>query len=90
MYNNRTLLRPLQDVPRVCSSNTGVNPSVVTLRANASTVHWGYYYAGAAPQLVVNSGDTVNVEMVSHKVKQSLPHTTGLHKSGTAILYAIL
>ena len=55
---------PLQSVPGVCSSSTGVNPDIVTLEANSSTVHWGYYYAGAKPQLVINSGDTVNVEMV--------------------------
>ena len=62
-YSNG-LSRPLQSVPGVCSSNTAVNADIVTLEANSSTVHWGYYYAGAAPQLVINSGDTVNVEMV--------------------------
>lgn len=61
---NDPLDGPLQSVPGVCASSTGVNPDVVTLEANSSTVHWGYYYAGATPQLVINSGDTVNVEMV--------------------------
>ena len=63
-YTNAPLSGPLQSVPGVCSSNTGVNPDIVTLEANSSTVHWGYYYAGTSPQLVINSGDTVNVEMV--------------------------
>lgn len=63
-YNSDPLDGPLQGAPGVCASSTGVNPDIVTLQANSSTVHWGYYYAGASPQLVINSGDTVNVEMV--------------------------
>lgn len=70
-YSSNGLSGPLQGVPGVCSSNTGVNADIVTLEANSSTVHWGYYYAGAAPQLVINSGDTVNVEMVRVQCKRT-------------------
>lgn len=31
----------------------------LTLAADASTVHWGYFYDGIEPNLVASSGDTV-------------------------------
>lgn len=59
------LISPLQAPPEQCAT-PGPAPSAMTLRANSSTVHWGYYYAGVEPNLVVSSGDTVNVEMITH------------------------
>ncbi|KAL0052691.1 hypothetical protein WJX82_006304 [Trebouxia sp. C0006] len=56
------LSAPLQSPPGMCTAAKST-PATVTLQANSSTVHWGYYYAGATPNLVINSGDTVNVEM---------------------------
>ena len=37
----------------------------------------GYYYAGATPNLVINSGDTVNVEMV--RLSSLLPCSDHIH-----------
>ncbi|PSC67996.1 acetamidase [Micractinium conductrix] len=36
------------------------------LKADSSTVHWGYFYDGLEPNLVVASGDTVSVKMITH------------------------
>ena len=36
------------------------------LPANAETVHWGYFSQTLEPQLVIDSGDTVTVETLTH------------------------
>lgn len=36
------------------------------LRANASTVAWGYFWKHREPQLYVQSGETFTIEMASH------------------------
>lgn len=36
------------------------------LPANADTVHWGYFSQSLAPKLVVDSGDTITVETLTH------------------------
>ena len=36
------------------------------LPANAETVHWGYFSQTLAPKLVIDSGDTVTVETLTH------------------------
>ncbi|KAL6760783.1 hypothetical protein V8C86DRAFT_1040010 [Haematococcus lacustris] len=36
------------------------------LRANSSTVAWGYFWKHRQPQLYVQSGETFSIEMVSH------------------------
>jgi hypothetical protein len=36
------------------------------LAANADTVHWGYFSQSLAPQLTVDSGDTITVETLTH------------------------
>lgn len=36
------------------------------LPANADTVHWGYFSQSLEPQLVVESGDTITVETLTH------------------------
>jgi acetamidase/formamidase len=60
------LNQTLQAVPTQCASINGAASTVRSLAAGVDTVHWGYYYAGATPNLVVNSGDTVTVETLSH------------------------
>ncbi|GAB4813977.1 hypothetical protein N2152v2_001023 [Parachlorella kessleri] len=55
----------LQDGYPGCPATSG-NPASHTLTANSSTVHWGYFYEGATPALVVSSGDTVEVAMITH------------------------
>jgi len=37
-----------------------------TLPANKDTVHWGYFSKDEPPVLTVASGDTVDIEMLSH------------------------
>lgn len=55
-----TSVRP----PSQCST---LKPgSAHTLKANSSTVHWGYTWSKNKPKLYVQSGDTVSVEMVTH------------------------
>eukprot|EP01025_Chloroclados_australasicus_P049801 TRINITY_DN5694_c0_g1_i1.p1 TRINITY_DN5694_c0_g1~~TRINITY_DN5694_c0_g1_i1.p1 ORF type:complete len:360 (-),score=28.39 TRINITY_DN5694_c0_g1_i1:20-1021(-) len=63
--------RSLLAVPAQCdawqyTNGVGVVTNYHELRANASTVHWGYFYDGLKPALVINSGDEVFVEMLSH------------------------
>jgi acetamidase/formamidase len=36
------------------------------LPANADTVHWGYFSQSLEPELVVDSGDTITVETLTH------------------------
>ncbi|MEL6940416.1 MAG: hypothetical protein AAFO84_14635, partial [Cyanobacteria bacterium J06598_1] len=36
------------------------------LPANAETVHWGYFSQTLEPKLVIDSGDTVTVETLTH------------------------
>ncbi|GAB4813976.1 hypothetical protein N2152v2_001022 [Parachlorella kessleri] len=55
----------LQTTNPSCLATPG-SPASHTLTANSSTVHWGYYYEGATPALVVSSGDTVDVAMITH------------------------
>uniref|UniRef100_A0A383V546 Acetamidase n=1 Tax=Tetradesmus obliquus TaxID=3088 RepID=A0A383V546_TETOB len=57
----------LTALPNVCKT------SVVTesgkkyrLAANASTVHWGYFFESLKPRLVIPSGSEVTVEMITH------------------------
>lgn len=51
-------------VPAQCSAAAG--GASLVLAANASTVHWGYYYNGLEPNLVASSGDIVEMEMITH------------------------
>ena len=37
-----------------------------TLKATADTVHWGFFSKDLKPKLTIDSGDIVNVEMLSH------------------------
>ena len=41
-------------------------PSHYTLAASADTVHWGYFSQEIAPKLVVQSGDLVTIETLTH------------------------
>ncbi|KAK9815353.1 hypothetical protein WJX72_002191 [[Myrmecia] bisecta] len=41
-------------------------PTNHTLKATPSTVSWGYFYSALDPAAVVNSGDEIMVEMVTH------------------------
>jgi len=43
------------------------------LPATAENVQWGWYDPGEKPRLVVNSGDTVSVETISHSLGQIKP-----------------
>lgn len=37
-----------------------------SLVANASTVHWGYFFNGVEPNLVASSGDIIDIELITH------------------------
>jgi acetamidase/formamidase len=43
------------------------------LPATAENVQWGWYDPGEKPRLVVNSGDTVSIETISHSLGQIKP-----------------
>lgn len=43
-----------------------LEPTQHYLPANADTVHWGYFSQTLAPNLTVNSGDTITVETLTH------------------------
>lgn len=52
------------DVPESCKDiSAGQELSLV---ANASTVHWGYFFNGVEPNLVASSGDIIDIEMITH------------------------
>eukprot|EP00877_Chromochloris_zofingiensis_P000674 jgi/Chrzof1/10607/Cz05g05010.t1 len=54
-------------VPAACRAKVTLERSASHyLAANVSTVHWGYYYKNLKPNLVVSSGDTMTVEMLTH------------------------
>eukprot|EP01024_Parvocaulis_polyphysoides_P034568 TRINITY_DN30620_c0_g1_i1.p1 TRINITY_DN30620_c0_g1~~TRINITY_DN30620_c0_g1_i1.p1 ORF type:complete len:492 (-),score=88.47 TRINITY_DN30620_c0_g1_i1:208-1683(-) len=59
-----------QAEPTYCTATNGHappdGPQKHTLAGNSSTVHWGYFYDGLQPALVVKSGDEVFVEMLTH------------------------
>lgn len=42
------------------------DPTEHVLPANAETVHWGYFSQTLEPKLVIDSGDTVTVETLTH------------------------
>ncbi|KAK9815846.1 hypothetical protein WJX72_010706 [[Myrmecia] bisecta] len=50
----------------VSTASLSLNAANHTLLANSSTVHWGYFYSALEPAAVVNSGDEIFVEMVTH------------------------
>jgi len=41
--------------------------------ATAQNVQWGWYDPGVKPRLVINSGDTVSIETISHSLGQIKP-----------------
>eukprot|EP00798_Chlamydomonas_sp_ICE-L_P011200 gene11200-18818_t len=68
-------------IPAQCSSpSTGMME--YTLKATVDTVHWGYFWQENIPKLVVNSGDMVEVEMLSH---QSGDYYDGMIKGDKAM-----
>ncbi|KAI8108289.1 hypothetical protein M9434_006316 [Picochlorum sp. BPE23] len=52
------------DVPESCKDISGGQE--LSLVANASTVHWGYFFNGVEPNLVASSGDIIDIEMITH------------------------
>ncbi|KAK9814840.1 hypothetical protein WJX72_012452 [[Myrmecia] bisecta] len=59
-------------VPSCCSAKGSVSTAsigadagcgVPSLKASSKTGHWGYWYDGLEPAMVVNSGDVVDIEM---------------------------
>jgi len=52
------------DVPETCKDISGGQE--LSLVANASTVHWGYFFNGVEPNLVASSGDIIDIEMITH------------------------
>ncbi|KAK9828765.1 hypothetical protein WJX72_001972 [[Myrmecia] bisecta] len=60
-------------IPTCCPAMTGsvstasvgadAGCGVKSLKASASTGHWGYWYEGLQPSMVVKSGDIVDIEM---------------------------
>ena len=58
------------------ASSTGhpaSTPKHYVLPATAENVQWGWYDPGEKPRLVVNSGDTVSIETISHSLGQIKP-----------------
>jgi len=47
------------------------------LPPNVETVHWGYFSQTIEPKLVVDSGDTVTVETLTHHTKDDIRHVGG-------------
>src|SRR5437016_14525878 len=43
------------------------------LPATPENVQWGWYDPGEKPRLVINSGDTVSIETISHSLGQIKP-----------------
>src|SRR3981081_331815 len=43
------------------------------LPATPENVQWGWYDPGEKPKLVINSGDTVSIETISHSLGQIRP-----------------
>src|SRR3984893_18983321 len=43
------------------------------LPATRENVQWGWYDTGEKPRLVINSGDTVSIETISHSLGQIRP-----------------
>src|SRR5580704_1960744 len=43
------------------------------LPATPANVQWGWYDPGEKPKLVINSGDTVSIETISHSLGQIKP-----------------
>jgi len=53
----------------IAAAECGLPPETAqthTLPVNASTVHWGYFSQSLEPRLVIHSGDTVQVETLTH------------------------
>ncbi len=46
------------------------------LPATPQNVQWGWYDPGEKPRLVVNSGDTISIETISHSLGQIKPART--------------
>lgn len=51
-------------IPEQCEDISGGQE--LSLAANASTVHWGYFFNGVEPNLVASSGDTIDIELITH------------------------
>lgn len=56
------------DTPAACSQQKVSQEAggKYVLKANSSTVHWGYFFSSLKPTLVVPSGSEVTVEMITH------------------------
>jgi hypothetical protein len=46
------------------------------LPATPDNVQWGWYDVNEKPKLVINSGDTVSIETISHSLGQIKPGVT--------------
>jgi acetamidase/formamidase len=53
-----------EECATLTSASTG--DRMAKIEANSDTVAWGYFYEGLEPVLYVNSGEEVEVEMVTH------------------------
>ena len=51
------------------------------LEASPKTVHWGYWDAGLAPVLEIDSGDIVTVETISGEPEDLPPDGAGVSKA---------
>src|SRR5256885_1509465 len=56
------------------------------LPATPENVQWGWYDPGEKPRLVINSGDTVSIETISHSLGQIKP---GLDMDGIELMTSL-
>jgi len=75
------------------SSGSGANTHALrtskhySLPATPGNVQWGWYDPGEKPKLVINSGDTVSIETLSHSLGQIKPglEMDGIVKQGLSL-----
>lgn len=54
-------------MPAACSTKVAQESGAKHyLKANPSTVQWGYFFENAKPAMAVASGSEVTVEMITH------------------------
>ncbi len=59
--------------PASSTAHAAASPRHYSLPATAENVQWGWYDPSEKPRLVVNSGDTVSIETISHSLGQIKP-----------------